>query len=131
MTRVLVSGAGGFIGSWLVRRLCQEGYWVRGADLKYPEWTRSPANEFAICDLRIWEDVLKVTTGMDWVFALAATMGGMGFISTADAEIISDNTRIDMNMIEAAKQNDVKKFLFSSSACCYPCYLQESDDPPL
>jgi len=127
-----VTGSGGFIGNALTTRLRKEGYWVRGVDVKYPEWSETAANKFVLRDLRSPDSCLDVTDGgIEWVFNLAATMGGMGFISTAHAEIIRDNTLININMIEAARLNKVKRFLFSSSACVYPCYLQESTNPPL
>ena len=131
MEKVLVTGSGGFIGNALTTRLRKEGYWVRGVDVKYPEWSESAANEFVLRDLRTSNGCLDAAWGIEWIFHLAANMGGMGFISTAHAEIIKDNTLININMIEAARRNNVKKFLFSSSACVYPCYLQEVEKAPL
>lgn len=129
--KVLVTGAGGFIGNWLVRYLKQQEYWVRGADLKRPEWSESAADEFLVDDLRYSWDAKTATWGIDWIFHLAANMGGIGFLETAHAEMISDNTRIDMNVIQAARENGVGRLLFSSSACIYPCYLQEVEEAPL
>ena len=122
--RILVTGAGGFVGHHLVARLREDGHYVCGVDLKRPEWSESAANEFCIADLRWYPDAVAVCKGMDWVFALAATMGGMGFISHAHAEIIRDNTLININTIEAARLAHVKRYLFTSSACVYPNYLQ-------
>ena len=128
LPRVLVAGAGGFIGTHLVRRLKQAGYWVLGADLKFPQWSESDADEFVQTDLRFWENAKAVCQGVDWVFQLAADMGGMGFISNYHAEIIRNNTEININMIEAAHLMGVERYLFSSSACIYPLYLQEAMD---
>jgi nucleoside-diphosphate-sugar epimerase len=89
--RVLVTGAGGFIGHHLVTYLKERGYWVRGADLKHPEFAASDADEFLLLDLRRWPDCLEATAGCDEVYALAADMGGMGFISCHHAEILHNN----------------------------------------
>src|SRR5215204_4269928 len=94
-TKVLVTGAGGFIGSHLVTFLKQKGFWVRGADLKYPEFSTTDADEFEILDLRRWDNCLQATRGIDEVYALAADMGGMGFISAHHAEILSNNALIN------------------------------------
>lgn len=123
-TRVLVTGAGGFIGHHLVAYLKQRGYWVRGADLKYPEFAPTHADEFLILDLRRWENCLQATRGVDQVYALAADMGGMGFISSHHAEILHNNSLINVHTIEAARQNGVRRYLYTSSACVYPEYLQ-------
>src|SRR6266508_4372579 len=100
--RVLVTGAGGFIGHHLVTHLKQLGYWVRGVDIKYPEYTAVDADEFEIRDLRRWDDCLLATRGIDQVYALAADMGGMGFISMNHATILRNNTLIGTHTIEAA-----------------------------
>jgi GDP-D-mannose 3',5'-epimerase len=127
-TRVLVTGAGGFIGHHLVKSLAARGYWVRGADLKYPEFEPTAAHEFLRLDLRRWQDCLEATRGVEEVYALAANMGGIGFIESNKAVIVRDNTLINLHTIEAARVNGVRRFLYTSSACVYPGYLQNSID---
>lgn len=123
-TRVLVTGAGGFIGHHLVTKLKHEGYWVRGVDLKHPEYTPSAADEFEVLDLRRWEQCLHATKGIDEVYALAADMGGMGFISANHAQILHNNLLISTHTLEAARVNGARRYLFTSSACIYPEYKQ-------
>jgi GDP-D-mannose 3',5'-epimerase len=119
-SRILVTGAGGFIGHHLVKRLKADGHWVRGADIKLPEYEASPADEFEVLDLRKYENCLLATRGgVDRVYNLAADMGGIGYITAYLANISRNNILINANMLEASQQNSVKRFLFSSSACVY------------
>jgi GDP-D-mannose 3', 5'-epimerase len=127
-TKVLVTGAGGFIGHHLVSFLKREGYWVRGVDLKYPEFTPVDADEFEILDLRRWDNCLQATRGVDEVYALAADMGGMGFISCHHAEILRNNSLINIHTLDAAHVNGVRRYLYTSSACIYPEYKQMVTD---
>lgn len=122
--KVLVTGAGGFIGHHLVTRLKELGYWVRGADWKAPEYAPTDADEFEMVDLRRWENCLQATRGVDQVYALAADMGGMGFISANHAQILHNNSLINLHTLEAAHQNGVQHYLYTSSACVYPEFMQ-------
>ncbi len=122
--KVLVTGAGGFIGHHLVAFLKGKGYWVRGVDLKLPEFSRTEADEFLLLDLRRWPDCLEATAGMDEVYALAADMGGMGFISSHHAEILHNNLLISTHTLDAAREHRVQRYLYTSSACVYPEYRQ-------
>ncbi len=126
--RILVTGAGGFIGHHLVKYLVERGYWVRGVDIKKPEYEPTAANEYLVLDLRRQSMCERASKGIDRVYALAADMGGIGFIETHKAAIVRNNTMINMNSIEAARSNGVQRFLFTSSACVYPGYLQKSAD---
>src|SRR5438270_500105 len=124
MERVLVTGAGGFIGDHLVEFLKSKGYWVRGVDLKHPEFGSSAADEFEILDMRRWDNCLQATSGIDHVYALGADMGGMGFISSNHGTIMRNNGLIDLHTIDAARTNGASRLLYASSACIYPEYLQ-------
>jgi GDP-D-mannose 3',5'-epimerase len=128
VARVAVTGAGGFIGHHLTRYLVEKGYWVRGVDVKRPEYEETPAHEFLELDLRDKASCEEATSGVDEVYALAANMGGIGFIETHKAVIVRDNTLINLQTIEASRQNRVKRYLYTSSACIYPGYLQKSAD---
>jgi GDP-D-mannose 3',5'-epimerase len=131
-TKVLVTGAGGFIGHHLVSFLTRQGYWVRGVDIKYPEYGMTDADEFELLDLRRWDNCLQATRGIDEMYALAADMGGMGFISSHHATILRNNALINMHTLEAARLNGIQRYLYTSSACIYPEYLQtDADVTPL
>jgi nucleoside-diphosphate-sugar epimerase len=129
----LVCGAGGFIGSHLVRRLKREGFWVRGVDLKRPEFSETEADEFVIGDLReqsVCRSILDMP--FDEVYQLAADMGGAGYIFTGDhdADVMHNSAAINLNIVELAHRQRVGKIFYSSSACMYPAYNQEDPDNP-
>lgn len=131
-THILVTGAGGFIGHHLTRALKADGHWVRGVDIKKPEFEPSVADEFDILDLHEWKNCHRATTDIDEVYNLAADMGGIGYITTYLADIARNNTLINVHMLDASRANGVKKFLFSSSACVYAqCKQKSADVTPL
>lgn len=133
MKKILVTGAGGFIGNHLVSRLKTEGYWIRGVDLKYPEFSKTQADDFVIGDLRDQQVVRKIANmPFDEVYQLAADMGGAGYIFTGehDADIMHNSATINLNMLESCRIAGVKKMFYSSSACMYPEYNQQDPDNP-
>ncbi len=131
--RALVCGAGGFIGSHLVKRLRREGFWVRGVDLKYPEYNQTEADDFIIGDLRDL-NLCKYSTDMkfDEVYQLAADMGGAGYIFTGkhDADVMHNSATINLNMLDVCNKRNINKIFYSSSACIYPEYNQLDPDNP-
>ena len=134
MKKVLVCGAGGFIGSHLVNALKSEGCWVRGADLKFPEFSETQADDFLIGDLRNQDFVSRVVDlRFDEVYQLAADMGGAGFIFTGenDADIMHNSGLINLNFLDACHKRNIKKIFYSSSACIYPEHNQTDPQNPL
>lgn len=117
--KILVAGAGGFIGHHLVKRLKKEGHWVRGVDIKMPEYEPTQADEFHILDLRSSANCMRACHKIDDVYQLAADMGGIGYITSHLASIARNNVLINVNMLEEAVQSKVKRFLYTSSACVY------------
>jgi nucleoside-diphosphate-sugar epimerase len=126
--RAVVTGAGGFIGHHLVKYLKANGYWIRGVDIKHPEYEASQADEFELLDLRDRAACLAATNGMSEVFQLAADMGGIGYITAFRADVARNNVLINAHMLEAARENAVSRYFYSSSACVYPMYLQQEPD---
>ncbi|MER2520301.1 MAG: NAD-dependent epimerase/dehydratase family protein [Bdellovibrionales bacterium] len=129
----LVLGAGGFIGSHLVKRLKREGFWVRGVDLKFPEFSETPADDFVIGDLREQSVCHAVVDRrFDEVYQLAADMGGAGYIFTGehDADIMHNSATINLNIVERCHKRNIKNVFYSSSACMYPAYNQEDPNNP-
>ena len=123
MKKALVCGAGGFIASHLLKKLKEEGCWVRGVDIKKPEFSETPADEFLLLDLREKEKCQKALTlesgTFDEVYQLAADMGGMGFIHSAECDIMQNNALMNVNLIHAAATEGAKRYFFSSSVCIY------------
>jgi GDP-D-mannose 3',5'-epimerase len=126
--RVVVTGAGGFIGSHLVSYLKDRGEWVRGVDIKEPEFGPSDADEFLLADLRRPDACLEALIEAEEVYALAADMGGMGYISSHHSEILHNNSLINLHTLAAARAHGVRRYLYTSSACIYPEHLQTDVD---
>ena len=133
MKKVLVCGAGGFIGAHLVKRLKAEGCWVRGVDLKKPPYRETEADDFVVAELRDFSNCLHVIDQcFDEVYQLAADMGGAGFVfvGTNDYEIMHNSALVNINIIEACLRRNVKRVFYSSSACMYPEYNQLDPNDP-
>lgn len=134
MKKALVCGAGGFIGSHLVKELKRQGFWVRGADLKFPDFSPTAADDFAIVDLRDASNCRSIVDQhFDEVYQLAADMGGAGYIFTGehDADIMHNSATINLNMVETCMKRNIKRVFYSSSACMYPAYNQEDASKPV
>ena len=123
-----MTGAGGFIGHHLTKYLVKRGYWVRGVDIKHPEYEPSGAHEFELLDVRRWDDCLLATRGVDEVYHLAADMGGIGYITAFHAEIARNNVLMNTHLLEASRISGMSRFFYSSSACIYPQHLQNTAD---
>jgi len=130
--KVLVCGAGGFLGGHLVKKLKDEGFWVRGVDLKEHEFTTLPADEFILGDLRDQNVCREIVKDIDEIYQLAADMGGAGYIFTGehDADVMHNSATINLNILSYAQKEHVKKIFYSSSACIYPEYNQMDPDNP-
>jgi nucleoside-diphosphate-sugar epimerase len=129
MERILITGGGGFIGSHLAKHFYKKDHFVRVVDIKFDEYIKEKyCTEKMTLDLREYDNCVEATKDTDKVYNLAANMGGIGFITTVGAEVMHDNVLINTHMLEAAKQNRVKRFLYSSSACVYPTYKQTDPD---
>jgi GDP-D-mannose 3', 5'-epimerase len=134
MKCALVCGAGGFIGNHLVSRLKKEGFWVRGVDLKYPEFSETEADDFVICDLRDASLCRAVVDRrFDEIYQLAADMGGAGYIFTGenDAHIMHNSASINLNILDSASKRNCRRIFYSSSACMYPAHNQEDTNKPI
>ena len=127
---MLVTGAGGFLGSHMVKHLKVKGCWVRGVDLTEPEFMKSHADDFVLMDLRRSEGCHQVVKHVDQVYSFASNMGGIEFITRVKADVMHDNVLINANLLDACRKNDVERFFFSSSACIYPGSKQVRPDVP-
>jgi nucleoside-diphosphate-sugar epimerase len=134
MKTALVCGAGGFIGSHLVKTLKRQGFWVRGIDLKFPEFSETEADDFVVADLREPETCRGILDRrFTEVYQLAADMGGAGFIFTGenDADIMHNSATINLNLLEACRKRNIQRIFYSSSACMYPAHNQEDPNAPI
>jgi nucleoside-diphosphate-sugar epimerase len=133
MKRALVLGAGGFIGSHLVKALRRQGFWVRGVDLKYPRFSETEADDFIVGDLRDWATCREaIDCRFDEVYQLAADMGGAGYIFTGenDADLMHNSAQINLNVLEACRRRNNRRIFYSSSACIYPEHRQLDPNNP-
>ena len=129
---ILITGAGGFIGHHLARFLKKKGYWIRGVDIVYPQFSGlDDFDEFNLLDLRDFRNAIEASEGVDKVYALASLNGSIEFTTTYNAQIVRDNTLINLNTAEAAVRQKVKRLFYSSSACVYPIHFQGEDPIPL
>lgn len=128
--RIAVTGAGGFIGHHLVKRLKEDDHWVRGIDLKRPEWEDTEADQWMPADLRHRDMATLALSHVDQVYALAADMGGIGYITSHHADIMANNTRITLATLDACRDRGVRRVLYTSSACVYPVDLQAGTQSP-
>jgi nucleoside-diphosphate-sugar epimerase len=126
--RIVVTGAGGFIGHHLVKYLKSSGHWVRGVDIVEPQYELTQADEFIKSDLREFENCVTAVSNIDDVYNLAADMGGIGYISANHAHLTRNNALINLHMLEAARLAGVDRYLYTSSACVYPSFLQDDED---
>ena len=124
----LVAGGGGFIGHHMIKYLKERDYWVRGVDIKEPEYETTSADDFKVLDLRRWENCLEATKNVAEVYQLAADMGGIGYITGNHADVARNNILINAHMLDAAHQNGARRYFYSSSACIYPLYRQNTPD---
>jgi len=134
MKNALVCGAGGFIGHHLVKELKKQGFWVRGVDIKYPEFGETKADDFVIADLRDPANCrMVVDRAFDEIYQLAADMGGAGYVFTGenDADIMHNSATINLNMLDACLRRNNRRIFYSSSACMYPAYNQEDTEHPI
>src|SRR5262245_48294874 len=134
MTTALVCGAGGFIGNHLVRQLKREAFFVRGVDLKYPEFNQTEADDFVIGDLRDSDFCRRIIDRrFDEIYQLAADMGGAGYIFTGqnDAQIMHNSAMINLNVLDVASKRNCRRIFYSSSACMYPAYNQKNARSPM
>ncbi|MGI8520048.1 MAG: NAD-dependent epimerase/dehydratase family protein [Actinomycetota bacterium] len=124
----LVAGGGGFIGHHMIKYLKERGYWVRGVDIKEPEYEATSADDFKVLDLRRWENCLEANENVSEVYQLTAALGGIGYIAGTHADVARNNILINAHMLDAAHQNKASRYFYSSSACIYPLYRQNSPD---
>jgi GDP-D-mannose 3',5'-epimerase len=127
--KILIAGAGGFVGSHLAKRLYEEGHFVRAVDIKWDGYFKEPYfTKKVTLDLRDYKNCLRATKDIDYVYQFAADMGGIGYITAVGADIMHNSVLVNVNMLQASVENKIKRFFFSSSACIYPEYKQLDSD---